>query len=427
MANVLFKLRNAKATKPQSIVLVYNGFAKGDKLTHPTGFKAAVNQWNENQQKVNDKIENTRKNEINAGLTELKAAFEVELMRRIREKEPATKESLKQWLNEYQNPKPKEAAKDISLHGYFKAYLKAAPNKINTATGKPITYTTVRKYHQCYNELLNYEKKYKTVLTWESINSEFYNNFIALLHGKNQRNNNIGKHIKTLKLILEAATVDGINKNTYFKNRKFTALSSKVENIYLTEPELKTLFDLDLSQNRRLEKVRDLFLIGCYTGLRYSDFSLIKPENITPDNGGKYITIEQKKVQQTVKIPVLPITESILTKYAGKLPKAPTNQIFNKYIKEVCELAAINSPCTLHHTTGGKRITTTTPKYLLVKTHTARRSFATNMTKRGINPYVIMSITGHATLSAFEKYLVMNQTEKAEQFTKEFFKHEPNI
>ena len=80
---------------------------------------------------------------------------------------------------------------------------------------------------------------------------------------------------------MNEATDRGYNKKMDFRGRKFKRLAEPVESIYLNLEELERIRGLDLTQKPSLERVRDLFLIGCYTGLRYSDFTNIKPENIT--------------------------------------------------------------------------------------------------------------------------------------------------
>src|SRR5690606_7334890 len=119
----------------------------------------------------------------------------------------------------------------------------------------------------------------------------------------------IGKDIKTLKVILNEATERGINKNLQYKSRKFSTTSEQTDSIYLTEKEIKEIESLDLTNNQRLDNVRDLFLIGCYTGLRYSDYSILTPSQIKDG----FIEIKQQtKTGQPVVIPVHHTVKKIL-------------------------------------------------------------------------------------------------------------------
>ena len=157
-----------------------------------------------------------------------------------------------------------------------------------------------------------------------------------------------------------------------------------------------------------LDKVRDLFLVGCWTGLRYSDWNKVYPKN-------GFITLNQQKTGRPVVIPVHSTVEKILNKYEGDLPKPITNQKFNEYLKQVAKLADFKEAVTKQITRGGKVETEIKPKWKLVTTHTARRSFATNMYKAGIPSITIMAVTGHRTETAFLKYIKVTPQEHAEK------------
>jgi hypothetical protein len=113
----------------------------------------------------------------------------------------------------------------------------------------------------------------------------------------------------------------GLNSNLAFKRKRFLSIREKSDNIYFTQTELDEIEHLNLSANDWLGRVRDLFLIGCHTGLRYSDFSVLKPENIKDG----YIEIKQSKIGGFVVIPVHTIIEKIIRMYQGNLPAAISN------------------------------------------------------------------------------------------------------
>ena len=159
-----------------------------------------------------------------------------------------------------------------------------------------------------------------------------------------------------------------------------------------------------------MERVRDLFIVGAYTGLRFSDLTNIRPENIR--NG--MISIEQHKTDGKVVIPCHKIVTSILNKYNGTLPRSVLNQKMNDYIKEVCQLVGLDELVTKSITKGGKRIINSHKKYEIISTHTARRSFATNAYKKGVPTITIMKITGHCTEKAFLKYIKLSKEEHAD-------------
>ena len=163
-----------------------------------------------------------------------------------------------------------------------------------------------------------------------------------------------------------------------------------------------------------------MFLIGCYTGLRFSDFTEINPENIVSNN--TVIQVRTKKTGQRVSIPLHKTVRKILKKYKNNLPKAYTNQTMNEYLKEVVSLAGIKELIETTITKGGKVEKNVLPKFKLVSTHTARRSFATNLYLAEVPSISIMKITGHKTERSFLQYIRVTQRENADKLlTHPFF------
>jgi integrase len=168
-----------------------------------------------------------------------------------------------------------------------------------------------------------------------------------------------------------------------------------------------------------LDKVRDLFLIGANTGLRFSDFTTIKPHNLKKVANGYDLEIIQFKGKAKVVIPVNDTLLAILDKYSNVLPKPISNQKLNNYLKEVAKLVPqLQALVTIVFVKGGKEYEETTPKWERVTTHTGRRSFATNAYKRGKPTLAIMAITGHRTEKAFMKYIKASKSEHAEMMRK---------
>lgn len=265
----------------------------------------------------------------------------------------------------------------------------------------------MREYARTHYYILEYEKKRGIKLDFNNINQSFMNDFIAFLQEQNLSTNTIGHKIVCIKALMRSANENDLTSNTKFQF--FKGVSEQSDNIALSEDELDSLARFDFSSCPRLERVRDLFLIGCWTGLRFSDFTSIRKENIA----GGMITITQHKTDAPVVIPVHPVFKAIWDKYEGDLPANISNQKFNDYIKEVCRIVGINSRILKSITRGGKKQTTVYEKWQLVSSHTARRSFATNLYKSGFPAVSIMQITGHRTESAFLKYIKVTKEEHA--------------
>ncbi|SRR6266545_2587643 len=131
----------------------------------------------------------------------------------------------------------------------------------------------------------------------------------------------------------------GYTNNICFKHRKFTYSEGETDAVCLSEKEIIDLYRHNLSGNKRLQQVRDLFVFGCFVGLRFSDYSDVQPENIVQIDKEYFIKLITKKTGDLVIIPCNPIVLDIFNKYQNnhnKLPKSLSNQKFNDYIKEAC-------------------------------------------------------------------------------------------
>jgi integrase len=202
-----------------------------------------------------------------------------------------------------------------------------------------------------------------------------------------------------------------LTKNLEYKNRRFTVLTEQVDKIYLTQSELKIIYELDLTGFPRLSRVRDLFIVASYTGLRFSDLIQVKPENIL--NDATQIKIRTEKTSELIVIPLHKYVKEIIKKYDGSLPNVISIQKMNEYLKEIGEKAEINATVKTAITRGGKTDNTLHKKYELISSHTARRSFATNAYLMDVPSISIMKITGHKTESSFMKYIRISQEDNA--------------
>ena len=247
------------------------------------------------------------------------------------------------------------------------------------------------------------------ILDFKDITIDFYKDFMRFFNQKNYSPNTIGRHIKHLKVIMRQAEDEGLHTNIEFQRKSFKATSEKVDNVYLNEAELKKMFELDLSKEKNLEIIRDVFLCGCYTAQRYSDYSRISNEHIKEYSGRKVIQIIQLKTGEQCIIPIRQELETILKKYDYKLPRTHEQKV-NENIKDIAKLAEITETISYEEKKGGLTVKKSVQKNELIKTHTARRSGCTNMYLAGIPSIDIMKISGHKTEREFLKYIkVTNQ------------------
>lgn len=305
----------------------------------------------------------------------------------------------------------KEAAK--TFMGFFEEIVNQtkAGTRLQPKTGKPYSKATIQVYAHTLDRVKEFAAHYRRAIDFENITLDFYSDFTGYLTKRLKlASNTIGKDIKIIKVILNEATERGLNTNLQYRSRKFSVTNEATDAIYLNEKEVQELEALDLTCNKRLESVRDLFLVGCYTGLRYSDYSILKPEQIK--NG--FIETTQVKTGDPVVIPIHPTVEKILEKYNGRLPCSISNQKTNEYLKELGRLLpALQTTTSKTYTKGGVKVTTTNQKWEVLCSHTARRNFATNEYLAGTPTLTIMAITGHKTEKAFLRYIKLTPNEHA--------------
>jgi hypothetical protein len=211
---------------------------------------------------------------------------------------------------------------------------------------------------------------------------------------------------------MRKAREEGLHENVEIERRSFKAISEDVDNIYLNEAELRKLLLLDLSDSPHLAVARDVFLCGCYTAQRYSDYSKITKDNIRVIEGKRVVELIQQKTSEKVIIPVRPELEQILSRYNYTLPKTHEQKI-NSYIKTVGRRAELTGKIHFKENRGGLSVKKSVSKCDLIKTHTARRSGCTNMYLAGIPVISIMKISGHKTEKEFLKYVRVTKEETA--------------
>lgn len=385
-----------------------------EQLIHPT-------QWDTDRQRAKTnqpRRERQPYEDINTQLDRYRDALKKAVTLLTRSGETVTLSLLKQELNRLLDKEPKktveQAAKPLTFFGFIEQFIQECKDgKRLTKDNKQYSDSTIKDYRKTLNHLIAFQKVYKRRLDYEAYTMVFYDKFKKYLTGQGYTVNTIGALFKNLKILLKQSYRDGLHDNRIFEHEDFKKLQEEVDNIYLNQADLKRIADLDLSQESRLDKVRDAFLIGCYTGLRFSDFSQLKPENISADR--KKLTVVTQKTGLKVTIPLHPTVLAILIKYELTPPRVPSNQKFNDYLKELGQLAELTELIQTTRTKGGLRVTRTIKKWELVTSHTARRSFATNAYKSGMNLVDIMKLTGHKTETSFMKYIKVTAEEVADR------------
>lgn len=356
------------------------------------------------------------------------------------------RQAVRKFESEHRTPTPEEFAKTISelscvnMDGdrstntdYFCDYIdKVYIPRYALVRDK----RTVIKYEQALRKLREFEEYIRSRLRITDINIDFYNRFQHWFYEKGYSRNYFGNVVNIVKQTYrESRENDRLHDEHGTDHRDFIAPKDPVDNVYLNLDELKLIHDLDIEKAvfsdtvskkakegdnipRRiaaLERARGLFLIGCYTGLRVSDFSRLRDAHI-----GKFITIKTQKTGASVVIPIHPVVRNIING-GFDLSDTITDQKLNGHIKELCRMAGITQEVLVNRNVGGQNVEVVMPKYQLVSSHTARRSFATNAYKSGVPTIAIMKITGHTKESTFLKYIKVSAQENADMLSRHPF------
>jgi len=409
MPKAKFILKEPSSKTETLIYLIYNYQYK--RFKYSTGEKIKPKYWNSGNQRAKETKQFKEYPEFNSRLDLIQTGINTAFRKLLNDGNQPNNEILKKALENELSDHIIHSNKD-TLYEFIEKYIEES--KSNKKLG------TIKVYKTGFMYLKKYGTSINKPIDFHNITLEFYNQFIKFLtHENNLSVNTVGKHIKTLKSFLNEATERGLNNNLEFRNKRFKKPQEKADTIYLNIDELKKIENKDLSKNKKLDQVRDLFLIGCYTGLRFSDFSQIKPENIITDKS--MIQIRTHKTGERVSIPLHPTVKKILKKYNNAPPKSYSNQKMNEYIKEVASLSGLNELTETTITKGGKVEKKSLPKCKLISTHTARRSFATNIFIAGVPSISIMKITGHKSERSFLQYIRISQEENADNLIKHPF------
>jgi integrase len=273
-------------------------------------------------------------------------------------------------------------------------------------------YRTTRLHLDSFQKLIG-----KTFLI-SDINQELHDQFSNyLIVDLDLSKNSHSKYIMVLNLMAKYAAKKKLIPSSVVNDIEFNTSREDTDNIYLNETEIQLMLNLNDFKNKGEEEVRDMFVLGCYTGLRFSNYSNINLEYL---KDGILTTIQQK-TKKKVTIPLHKSVKDIIEKYKGVLPVCPTNQEFNRTLKDLGQrIPELNVPFSKQITRGRKVTVEETMKWEKLMTHTARRSFCTNMYLMGIPVLTIMAISGHRTEKSFRAYIKATGEEHA-QIMKKFW------
>ncbi len=387
----------------KAIYCFIRGIANYSKIQINTGIKINPKFWNEKNQSVRKTCNGHI--EINLFLNYVKSEIQ-KVYSQAAVNNLYSYERLKNDFNSIFNRKPQKE-KPKTIFDVFNYFLETKENIKSENTRS--------NYRVLMNHLLNFQKKNRIKITFDTIDLDFFDKLMLYFTNDLRfSRNTIHNAIKTLKSFLNWATERSYNNLQEY--RKFITKETETEVVYLTEPELMQLYNLDLSTNQRLEKVRDVFCLACFTGQRFSDVSKLKAEYIRDE---KWF-LRTQKTKDLIEIPLNYFALEILNKYFSKGLPLPTmtKEYSNKYLKEIGRLANITELITITRYVGAERIEETKPKYELISNHMARRTFVTLSLEKGMRQEVVMSITGHKNFNRMKRYLKITDNVKEQEMKK---------
>ena len=431
MASINFLYRSTKDKSILNIRLLYRYKGKDYVFGAKTKFEIEYKYWLGHHFEIKEnkklgikevKIKNTKDVEIlNRRLavsTELNK-IENHVLKAFNSVNPEsiTKHWLISQIDYYYNP-PKEN-KEIpnDLINYIDFYIDYRKNEI--------TKSTLKKINVIKQLLIRFQAYRKSIIFIKDINDNFKNEFVNYCKGELYAQNTIQRAFVFIKTFCKHARFLGIETHQQLDGIRIER--QKVDKIYLTFEDLTKIENISKEKlTDSLDNAKDWLIISCYSGQRISDFMRFTKEQIRIENNKPLIEFTQKKTGKNMTVPLHPKVLEILNKRNGSFPYKISDQKYNDFIKDVCELAEVNKP-----TKGSKMIETKKgskifrkqsgiyKKWELVTSHIGRRSFATNFYTT-IPTSLLINITGHSTESMFLNYIGKSNKDLALEITKYF-------
>ena len=419
--NIIFTL---ESRKKDGVLIVENvpirmrvNFAS-KRIEFTTGYRIDAAKWDTDKQRVRNGCTNKLKqsaSEINASLlgyyTEVQEIFKKFEVEEIM----STPEQIKEAFNALHRPIEEVKPRKSTPNAFYKVF-----DEFVRDCGRQNDWTdsTYEKFAAVKNHLMNFRDE----LTFDFFDEKGLNDYVNYLRDvKEMRNSTIGKQLSFLKWFLRWAFKKGLHQNNAYDSYKPKLKSTQKKIIFLTWEELNKLREFEIPATKQaLDRVRDVFLFQCFTGLRYSDVFNLRKSDIKDD----HIEVTTVKTSDSLIIELNNHSKAILDKYKDvafeddKVLPVITNQKMNDYLKELAELAGIDEPVRQTYYRGNERIDEVTPKYALLGTHAGRRTFICNALALGIPPQVVMKWTGHSDYKAMKPYINIADDIKANAMSK---------
>ena len=421
---IRFNLQYPNLDKSLIMAIVRGG---GKQIKKSTGISIPTKVWDKSKQRCKENVEGTVRykrelHKINKQLDAIEDRWSqlgnialVGNMKLDFDLNPIFKDAVK---TSKQVVEAEEAKANRTPLQYFQEYIDGMTSIVNRATGRCISSRTKGHHIVVLKRVKAFIADMRLTDSFETFGSSFEHCFTVWANSKGYAHNTIVATFSILKVWLNHAKEEGLAVGEAYN--KLPSKGSDADNIALTTEEIEAIFNLDIpafiKENKidaksTIETTRDLFIIGCWTGLRRADLNRINEAVFNLE--ANTLTIQTQKTDKRVTIPLHPMVRQLHQKYNGKFPRLVDKSKANAQLKELGRLAGLTEVTLRSSVKGGKVVTERLMKYQRIGFHTGRRSFATNLYRMGAPTISIMQMTGHTTEANFLKYIKVTDAEHA--------------
>ena len=402
-----FFLRSSSDGQASIYIRITEG--RGDQFKFATGHAVLrPDHWNKAKQRVRNKVEAVGCDEVNVQLDKLQAFVRQANLDAKTKGQRRDRDFYLQVIQDFKRGVERSSVgQTLTIGEAFERFIDHASKHNSPITGSRLSKGTLENYAVTLRQIRHVLMDSTTL---DEVDMDWYHDFVSKseqsgLNGKPLSKNYIGRHIKGVKSVLAAMEEQGHDVHPAYRRKGFKKITEDSMSIWLTMDELKQMEALDLSGHAAgLSLTRDLFLIGCFTGLRVSDLNRLKSAELVTLEGTQCFSFNQKKTGQPVLIPVHPVVHSILDRHNGS-PRPQNDQIINRNLKRLGRLMQLDESIQVDRTVGGEKTKERKSKWMMLTSHCARRSFCTNAILNGADTLTIMAMSGHKTEKTLRCYL----------------------
>lgn len=397
-----FFLKERNSNKATLIYLIYYLKNEGKNFKYSTGQKVLPDDWNfdDRMPKAKRGAGGVISKHISSVLSKYSDHLDEMIKKCERDNKPLRKELLKNSFDQ----KFKHTVKIIEDNGVVSAVQDFIDAK-NKSKGQSKSWN--QKYSNLKKKLECFEEHKRRKIIFDDINQDWLDEYCGYLRTINRKpfkphnDNTLHRNINFLFTFL-------IWSEEKYHKIKLNKIKNEVkkyqpDDVFLTSDEVKRIEEIELPRES-LNRARDLFLIGVYSGQRFSDYSVFEKADVM----GDMIIKKAEKTESESFIPLHSKLKSLLDKYDWNLPSI-TSQKFNPHIQEICKIAEINEEIKETIYRGAKKEIVYNSKAKMVSSHTARRTFITLSSERGMPDHIIMKITGIKDPKTLLKYKKTSQ------------------